>query len=270
MSKKGNLKRVFIAEKAIELGHKIDVGKYREAAVSGENDLAMDPLFLRDFALAYLEAMKADPEVQGSYIRYKSPDKNGVDCSQAGVVYWKGLSEYENQAAFNDIDLMVRDFEKSGHLRQASDIAGRPVGECALALLKARLGEKWFSSLSKQIANFYKIASYQNKIGNGGNLYQPFTNYHRVGHGISVKLSGKRLLILADFKKITYKNATLTIRGEVPESFAHSVKGKSLKDLVSGLPNEKCFDETIAISATRTQSSLSIDFEEKQIPLKET
>lgn len=262
MSTNINAMKPEIARKAIEMGvrgaDRFEIHLLAERQGLGQPEMAADAI--RDFLMAYLEEKRARPVLEPQTIAFIHPTKDGVDCGHLARFHWMRFDRTERHV-FRDMLTAYRYFERSGPVRRPSDIEGRPIGECAMALMESRLGQGWRNAVKTCLGDLYKYR------------LDPFkSGYRQIGEGVGIKLSGEELLVSIDLKSISYRNSTLTVRddgstGRIPESAKMAVAGKSLASIVTGLPDHPCFHRTVATTSATTHRSWVLTFDEPRIPI---
>jgi len=259
--KETNQRKALIAQKALELGMtNATPAIYREAAETGLNNPPMNPTFIRDFMMIYLESMNAKPKMGTYKIMFDWPTRDGIwQGGQNGKnqIFWYYRPDEERSVLINVL-AVIRHFEFTGKIRADGDIEGRPIREGSLSILKAKLGTNWFNILRGKIEDLL----YYDKE-------KLTANYHVIKPGLAIRFSGEEILVQADFKSVVYKNGTLTIpSNDIPETYLHGIGGKPLNSIIAGLPDDPCFSNALALKFTRSHKTVSIEFDDRKVPLK--
>ena len=218
----------------------------------------VEPEFVREFAWAYLKSMETNPKQLDAAIRFLETNENGIYCGTMRDFWWIKRHWEKNKEHFQRLYDLFRHFEHAGRLRGPSDIEDRIVGECGVSLLKAKLGPRWYDMLRAEMRDLHKES--QNPFKSG---------YRSIIDNVKIKLSGKELLVGMNFKGLTYKNATMTMPANMlPESVKATLVGKSLADILGGLPEDECFRSTRATEVESSRKSLVVKFDEPKVLLK--
>lgn len=259
--KENNQRKAFISQKALELGIRNATPEiYQEAAKTGLSDPPMEPSFVRDFLMLYLDSMNANPRLGQYKITFDWPTRDGIwrgGPNGKNMIFWY-YRPNEERSVLVRVCGIIRHFEFTGRIRSAGDIEGRPIREGGFSILRAKLGENWFRILRNKIEDL--LYDDKDKLT---------ANYHVIKPGLAIRFSGKEILVQADFKSVVYKNGTLTIPDKnIPETYLHGMSGKPLNSIVAGLPEDPCFSNAVAVKFTRSHKSVSIEFDDKKVPLK--
>ena len=237
-----------IANKAVDLGLEDYARVHLEVAQSGGKQMEMSTNFMRRFAEVYLKSMNAFIKITPYSVRYWEAQEDGVLRRDRARKIDLG-SDYGIRQIF-------REFERLGPMRNSTDIDTREIGVCARDFLIENFGPEWRDYIRSALYDMYK---YNDPFRSG---------YLSVKPGIKIKLVGRNLLVAANLKVLSYKNATLSIR-DMPLTLKHAIvegaPGRSLASLVEGLPDRPSFSETLAVRAQSSHAGVSITFDEQRV-----
>jgi len=220
---------------------------------------------------------------------------SGVTCNRKATIHPGGNIDKDPQYNLSIAANLCRQLMACGNPRPYSDTSQRQISACAKVLLERILGEHWIKlvetrmlmkepRINKWGKEKQTTPIYRSDIDTLENVFR--NTWHKRSKNelweyLPDNPPSEKSLVIIDVSPglLTasiegpwgrYKNGTLTLKN-LPVSVGDGLVGRSLAEIVAGLPDDPVFARTIA---TNTKTSLAgdghrniVSFEEETVPL---
>lgn len=239
-----------------------------------------DAEFLTETFVSYLVTKNATPGFDGKFIEYQKPDSWGTGMGQRHrITVRKNDQGYLIERTLAAMLTIIEEFEEKGKIRtNPHEIDGRTMSEFAKGLMEIKAGENWRDVLQDNLKIIYArsqipfATSYQNiEITSKGTSSRLMTRQSWLnGEKVQIRFYGDKIAVGMPLGNGNYRDGIVTIKG-LPESVMQGMDamvGKSISEIVGGLPEWGCFRDTKVARTKKLINTIQVILEEKQSPVE--